>query len=1078
MNGSRNDRSLYEFDGFRADPVRRRLSRAGESIALTPKAFSILLALLERRGQVVPKEDLIQQIWPDTFVTEANLTQNISSLRKALGERANDPRFVVTIPGQGYSFVADVVEIPREATAEMPMPVLVAAPAAAPPAIAGDPPLASSAALAVESSLLEGTLREPEAPETSMVSARPRPRPMVLLENTLALGPSAPETAMVSAWRRRRPAILALGLVLLLAVTTFFLYFYRSTSGSPMSVVPASRADRTSVAVLGFTNLSGNPQAAWLSNALTEMLTTELETGGKARLISGEIVTRARAALALPEASNMRSEALGKLHSLLGADLIVVGSYLARGGLVRLDLQVMRVPSGETVATLSETQPEADLFTLVSRTGAGVRSALGLAAPSAAQAKEAQALRPASPEAARLYTDGLAHLRAFDPRGARELLLKGVEADPKSAVIHSALAQAWSDLGHEVEAAGEAEKAVQLSTPLSKQEQLAIEARFDESKRDWNKASELYRSLWTFFPDDVEYGLRLTNTLTAAGRVPEAMDTVGALRRLPAPTRDDPRIDLAEARAARRLWDSERSAKAAKAAEIKGWKQGESQVVARALAFRGEAAQITGRLDEAVGLFRQARALFAKSGNQAEEARMYFVTGDVLGDQGHFDLAEKELEDGLEIARRLGSNTLAGNLLCVLGLLHQNKGELAQARSQLEQAEGLYAAVGDRLSQARANGFLGQLLLEQGDLEGARRRYEQTLAAVNRESGRWVQEAVAQDGMGRILARQGQLAAGRRSVEQALALAKNLHDPYRTAEIQVSLGEVTARLGDLAGAQRLFEQALETEQRLGEQLPMARIQGSLAELAYRRGDLATARLASREQLRIAEKTGAQLLAAEALQHLGRTEIAEGDLAGARQHLEQAAQTAESLGGQLAAASIRLDLARLALLSNRPAETVRLAGDTAEWYGERQMSGEQARALALLAEAFAYQRQIGKAREPAERARALAERSEDGDVQVAVATSVARIDALVGSGSGAQLHLRQAVEQAGKTGLILAGFEARLALGTVQVLSTADRTAGFQLLEQVRREAVERGFKLLAQRAELALKSALPGSRLG
>src|SRR5947199_1074100 len=145
MNGSRNDRTLYEFDGFRADPVRRRLARAGESVALTPKASSILLALLERRGKVVPKEDLIQQIWPDTFVTEANLTQNISSLRKALGERANDRRFVVTIPGQGYSFVADVVEIPREATAEMPVLVLPPPPLPAPaeeamPVVAAVPP--------------------------------------------------------------------------------------------------------------------------------------------------------------------------------------------------------------------------------------------------------------------------------------------------------------------------------------------------------------------------------------------------------------------------------------------------------------------------------------------------------------------------------------------------------------------------------------------------------------------------------------------------------------------------------------------------------------------------------------------------------------------------------------------------------------------------------------------------------------------------------------------------------------------------------------------------------------------------
>src|SRR3954470_21442771 len=114
----RAEKQVYEFDGFRVDPVRRRLLKGGKQVSLTPKAFSILVVLLENRGEVVEKEELIRRIWPDTFVTEANLTQNVSSLRKALGERANDHRYVVTVPGRGYSFVAQAVEVPRESTGE------------------------------------------------------------------------------------------------------------------------------------------------------------------------------------------------------------------------------------------------------------------------------------------------------------------------------------------------------------------------------------------------------------------------------------------------------------------------------------------------------------------------------------------------------------------------------------------------------------------------------------------------------------------------------------------------------------------------------------------------------------------------------------------------------------------------------------------------------------------------------------------------------------------------------------------------------------------------------------------------
>ena len=68
------ERVVYEFDGFRADPVRRVLSYRGEPVAITPKALSILLVLLERAGEVVEKKELIEKVWPGTFVSEANLT--------------------------------------------------------------------------------------------------------------------------------------------------------------------------------------------------------------------------------------------------------------------------------------------------------------------------------------------------------------------------------------------------------------------------------------------------------------------------------------------------------------------------------------------------------------------------------------------------------------------------------------------------------------------------------------------------------------------------------------------------------------------------------------------------------------------------------------------------------------------------------------------------------------------------------------------------------------------------------------------------------------------------------------------
>ena len=100
----------YEFGRFRLKVAERVLLREGEIVPLTPKVFDILLTLVEHRGQVVSKEDLMRRVWPSTFVEEGNLTQNISLLRKALGESPGGVQFIETVPRRGYRFVADITE--------------------------------------------------------------------------------------------------------------------------------------------------------------------------------------------------------------------------------------------------------------------------------------------------------------------------------------------------------------------------------------------------------------------------------------------------------------------------------------------------------------------------------------------------------------------------------------------------------------------------------------------------------------------------------------------------------------------------------------------------------------------------------------------------------------------------------------------------------------------------------------------------------------------------------------------------------------------------------------------------------
>ncbi|HEY0762029.1 MAG TPA: tetratricopeptide repeat protein [Pyrinomonadaceae bacterium] len=98
----------YEFGPFQLDPSNRVLTRAGEIISLTPKATDLLIALVSNAGQLVDKNRLLREIWPDTFVEEANLTQNIFTVRRALGDNRTEPKYVETVARRGYRFVGQV----------------------------------------------------------------------------------------------------------------------------------------------------------------------------------------------------------------------------------------------------------------------------------------------------------------------------------------------------------------------------------------------------------------------------------------------------------------------------------------------------------------------------------------------------------------------------------------------------------------------------------------------------------------------------------------------------------------------------------------------------------------------------------------------------------------------------------------------------------------------------------------------------------------------------------------------------------------------------------------------------------
>src|SRR3984893_10474018 len=102
--------NFFRFGQFVLDPGGRTLSCADSPVPLTPRAFDVLLFLVQNPNRLVTKEELLQAVWGGTFVEEGNLTQYISHLRKALGDNSEDTRLIVTIARKGYQFTADVTD--------------------------------------------------------------------------------------------------------------------------------------------------------------------------------------------------------------------------------------------------------------------------------------------------------------------------------------------------------------------------------------------------------------------------------------------------------------------------------------------------------------------------------------------------------------------------------------------------------------------------------------------------------------------------------------------------------------------------------------------------------------------------------------------------------------------------------------------------------------------------------------------------------------------------------------------------------------------------------------------------------
>ncbi|MGZ4732373.1 MAG: protein kinase domain-containing protein [Terriglobales bacterium] len=530
------------------------------------------------------------------------------------------------------------------------------------------------------------------------------------------------------AWPLRRRWLLwctALLMVLVLAAA----YFLRKhPPGVSVKLVPTG-GSRRSIAILGFKNLSARPDTAWLSTALSEMLTSELAAGDKLLTIPGENVARVKNDLSLPETDTLAADTLARVRENLGSDLVILGSYLdlGDGSEIRVDLRMQDAKTGEIVSTVTRRGSEAHLDELITLAGSELRGRLGVGPTPAAEEVAVKAELPANVEAARFYSEGLQKLRNFEPLAARDLFDKAVAADPRHAMSYAYLASAWKAMGYDQKAIGAAQKAVEFSSGLRREEQLRVQGQYYEASHQWEKAIETYRSLYQSSPDNLDYALRLANAQIAASKVPDALATLGELRRLSAPQSQDLRIDVDEIMAVNEASDYKRVAALSAELGEKGKQQGARYLVAKSLQFRCAALRNLGDPKGAIEICREGHDVSAAIGDRAGEAAAINTTANALYDLGDLAGARRMYDRAGAIYRSLGNKAGVAAATDNAASVISDQGDLVTSRKMSEEALALYREVGDQTGIGQTLNNLAAQMVQAGDLAAAERNFQAAL---------------------------------------------------------------------------------------------------------------------------------------------------------------------------------------------------------------------------------------------------------------------------------------------------------------------------------------------------------------
>ena len=747
------------------------LWKDNEPQRLAAQPTKLLLLLIQRAGSLVLREEIKQLLWDqETFVDfDQSLNACIRQVRFALSDNADKPVYVETIPKRGYRFIAPITREVEEtivSTAVVP----------------------------------NASISNSSVPALSV--------PGVALEQGAFIDVQ-PDSDTPHRQKRWIPIAIS-ACIFIIAIAVLFVYYRSVQHTRVMASAPPSDVTvraRPSLAVLSLQNTSAASKDAWLSTALAEMLTNELSSEDRLRMVRRPDVAEATHDLGLVPAVYSGSK-LAALHVALGSDFIVQGSYsldsTSPEGTLHLNLQVQEASTGKTRADISEVGRLNDLFDLVHQSSLALRDSLFTDKRQMSDDPQSVAGLSSNTDAMRLYTEGLAQLRDFDMQSARSFFERAIEADASFALAHVALSETWSELGYVDRAKHEAAEAFRLSSNLPRSQKLSIEALYRDSLGDVPRAIAIYKALATFYPDEAEWSLKLATSQQEAGQHKDAIDTLEALRRLPLTPSEEVELDRDESWSYVLLGPPHEQEHFEKARDIAvaglsvARKQGGTLILARALRSECSVLGYVKPQEAAVDACNQARKSFETLGN-------------------------------LDAVAAVTNN---------LAIIRQDHGELTEALTGVQQAERLYHEIGNLHDEVAMLSNEAMLNVAVGNLPVAIQQAK-TVAHVKNSGSDMDYASQGDQYMTMAYVAQGRLSEARSAGVAGLDLANSFSDEasqkITRATFLELLGTIDSLAGDFDQARKRWNEALLLEKGAGNPPAVAELDLDLVDLDLQQG---------------------------------------------------------------------------------------------------------------------------------------------------------------------------------------------------------------------------------------------------